>query len=328
MRKPATSAPFTVRDPLAPLAPIACVAPTSPGAPTAPGALEHALVLEAKVFWGRDLVAVRHVRARRVLRAADLGLGVHLPYGDGLVVASVDERGALVLRLPDGAVVPTGCQMTLRFGRSTLRLELVPDDVSSLPRTRADGRAAAGILLAAALHVIALLVITRGPASGAVTEEVARQAFQRMLVAAEASAVAQLDATGEAPHEALPEPHIEPRAAASSSAAAARSQGAPRVPSRGLTVRGGDAATSRGELTEAAAFGILGLIAREEIGAGASAAFATEPPGDSRTFPPPTVDELGSGALALSGVGSGAGGLGAGVPLSGVLALATTRTSP
>ena len=73
------------------------------------------VLVEAKLVWAGDALGITYVRPKALVRVADLGLEVALP--DELVIAQKDGAG-VALVLPNGALVPEACRMTLRFGRA------------------------------------------------------------------------------------------------------------------------------------------------------------------------------------------------------------------
>ena len=151
------------------------------------------LLVEAKLLWGRDTLAVRHIPARGEVHVRDLALDA--PGCDDLVVGSVDPTtGAFSLRLPNGELVPAGCRMTLRMGRALLRLALVPDDVAKLPRARRDPLVAFGLLAAAVLHLVVLATIAHSRSDEGETEQAARATMLRMVASAEERALAEVAA--------------------------------------------------------------------------------------------------------------------------------------
>ncbi|MDB5215961.1 MAG: putative abductin-like protein [Myxococcaceae bacterium] len=313
--------------------------PTSSGssAPSAPGA--GPLLLEAKLLWGRDTLAVKHVPSRglREIRVRDLGLDV--AGCDDLLVGSVDEAtGSFTLRLPNGAPVPAGCRMTLRMGRALLRLSLVADDVAKLPRARRDPLVAFGILAAAALHLIVLATIAHSRSDEGESEQAARATMLQMVASAEERALSELAAAQQKTRETRAEELAAAAAIASTPAKEEAKAGNPSkaadAAARARITRGDDrhAATTARATTnadrdrrdgdhdreEAASFGILSLLAGDAHAARAgSAAFAPETGRSAmgNIFGQTIDDAAGIGGLGLSGAGEGGGGKGAGVPL-------------
>lgn len=315
-----------------------------PGAGDAPGA-EQARLLEARLSWGRELLAVRHVgsnlalslslslsRARRAIRVRDLGLDAC--GADDLVVATRDARGELTLRLPGGAAVPPGCAMALRLGRATLRLSLVADDAEAPPPPRLDSRIALGVIAAAALHVTVMGFVVAGRAPAGADAEASRETMQRIMASAEERALAELAAAQAAAAKAEP---VKP--ADGAPAATKKDEGTAGNPAR--TNDGSVARITRGEdrrlrearrstepptstpseRDEAATFGILALLAgttRPTTGGNSAFAAETGPSAMGNIFGQTIDDAAGVGGLGLSGAGEGAGGLGAGVPLGAV----------
>lgn len=266
------------------------------------------VLLEAKLVWGRDTIAVRHVRPRAELCLRDLALDV--PGSPDLVIAGVDDAGAFGLLLPNGANVPADCRMTLRMGRAVLRLTLVTDDLVMMPPPKADRRAAFGVLAAAALHLVLLGLVAHGRAvdAGPASEQVAMETMQRMVAAAEDRALAELAAAQE-------RSAAEAASAAALPAAAAEHPVAAAEPS--VTPTMNPAIVPAGtERQEAARFGMLAVLApRGAAPRGQTSAFDrwAGPPARGDIFAQTIDDAAGLGGLHLSGVGEGGGGFGGGV---------------
>ena len=272
--------------------PYASIEAQSPAA-SAPGSADSAarpLLLEAKLLWGRDTLAVRHVPARGEVRVRDLTVDV--PGCDDLLVGSIDPTTrAFALRLPNGTAVPVGCRMTLRMGRALLRLALVPDDVAKLPRARRDPLVAFGILAAAVLHVVVLATIARSRGDEGETEQAARATMLRMVASAEERALSEVAAAQQKTRETRAE---ELAAAAAVAGTAEKEEAKAGNPSkndgaaaRARITRGDDrhATTTSDETNptrardherdDAASFGILSLLAGDASSARAgSSAFA------------------------------------------------------
>jgi outer membrane biosynthesis protein TonB len=303
----------------------------------APGAVGPCpLLLEAKLVWGRDTLAVRHVSARGAVRVRDLSLAV--PGCDDLVVGSVDPAtGTFALRLPNGNLVPEGCRMTVRIGRALLRLTLVPDDIAKLPRTRHDSLVAFGLLAAAALHLVMLGTVAHSRSDEGETEQAARATMLRMVASAEERALSELAAVQQTTRETRAE---ELAAAAAVASTPEKEEAKAGNPSK----RDGAAARTRitrgderhaaivtpttspskkhdTERDESATFGILALLAGEESSTRpGSSAFAPETGRSAmgNIFGQTIDDAAGIGGLGLSGAGEGGGGKGAGIPLGSI----------
>jgi|GEM_PF-3635542 len=261
------------------------------------------VVVEARLFWGKDLLGVRHVAPRRgrPLRIADLGLPI--PCGDDVVVARSDgDRTRLVL--PAGVDAPPGCRVTLRLGRSTLRLALVPDDADTSAKPIVGRRVAGGVVAAALLHLVVTLLFASGEPAPRVGERAldARASFERYLATAEEHARAELEGAMDAP----------PAAPASIEARADVEPAASRHGARAPVV------------TESPAhFGVVAVIAQSAARV-AESAFARADAPAARDLFATSIHDVGGGVL--SGIGEGGGGLGAGVPMAGYAAF--TRNAP
>ena len=301
--------------------PIASVETVEAGARPDPGL---GVLLEAKLVWGRDTIAVRHVRPRAELRLRDLALEV--PGSPDLVVAGVDEAGAFGLRLPNGANVPADCRMTLRMGRAVLRLTLVTDDLVMMPPPTADRRAAFGVLAAAVLHLVLLGFVAHGRAvdDAPASEQAAMETMQRMVAAAEDRALAELaaaqerSAVEESASPAGPSTAETPQASTGVAAAAeAKAKAsAPAAHMNEAIVKVRATTDAAAERYEAARFGLLAVLApRGGAPRGPTSAFQrwAGPPARGDIFAQSIDDAVGLGGLRLSGVGEGGGGSGGGV---------------
>jgi len=274
------------------------------------------LVLEATHLWGRDTLGIRHVATRSVLRVRDLDLEV--PGCADLVLGSVDDAGAFRLRLPNGALVPEGCRMTLRMGRTMLRLALVADDAVKLPRARPGKRMALGIIGAAALHLTVLGLMSHARVDEGASEQAARETMQRMVSAAEDRAMTEL-------YAALDKSRLEPGMSAPTpdkeQAAAGNPSKVTETTARLRLTKGENRRADRPGREEVSTFGILSLLAGDEAGAHAgSSAFAAEsgPSAMGNIFGQTIDDAAGMGGLGLTGPGQGAGGFGAGAKLGSI----------
>jgi hypothetical protein len=265
------------------------------------------LLLEARLSWGRDTLAIRHVRARGEVRVRDLSLAV--PGCDELLIGSVDPKtGTFALRLPNGNAVPEGCRMTVRLGRALLRLTLVPDDVAKLPRAGRDSRVAFGLIAAAALHLMVLATIAHSRSDEGETEQAARATMLRMVASAEERALSELAAVQQKTRDT--------RAEELAAAAAVAS-----TPDQEEAKAGNPTRTRETDRAEAATFGILSLLAGEESSTRpGSSAFAPETGRSAmgNIFGQTIDDAAGIGGLGLSGAGEGGGGKGAGIPLGSI----------
>lgn len=261
--------------------------------------------------------------ARAQLTLRDVGADV--PGAPGLVIAR-EEGGTLVLCLPNGAAVPEGCRMTLRMGRTLLRLTLVADDADVLPPVRPDSRIALGIIAAAAVHLVVLGLVAHGRAPQGAEEQAALETMQRMVASAEERALLEVASAKErSASEMVPVPKHEPKPAALAGTPA-KERGRAGNPSRtssgkARVTRGEEPRATRPGDAEVATFGILALLAGPEGGdrAGSSAFAAEEGPAAMGSIFGQTIhDAEGMGGLGLSGAGEGGGGRGAGVPLASI----------
>lgn len=104
-------------------------------------------VVEARLLWGKDVLAIRHLRAGGAVSIADFDLpGID----DGALVVARD--GALLL--PTGARVPEGFAVKLRCGRATVVLALVDDDAPRIPRVTRSRMIASSVAIVAVLNVL------------------------------------------------------------------------------------------------------------------------------------------------------------------------------
>lgn len=302
-------------------APIASIETVEAGARPDAGT---GVLLEAKLVWGRDTIAVRHLRPRAELRLRDLALDV--PGSPELVIAGVDAAGAFGLRLPNGADVPADCRMTLRMGRAVLRLTLVTDDLVMMPPPRADRRAAFGVLAAAVLHLVLLGFVAHGRAGddAPASEQAAMEIMQRMVAAAEDRALAELAAAQERSAASAAEHQASAATAVPPAENAQKHPGVAAVPEASVAtgsmnaaiVGAGTPARAADERHEAAHFGMLAVLApRGGAPRGHTSAFErwAGPPARSDIFAESIDDAAGLGGLHLSGVGEGGGGFGGGV---------------
>ena len=274
------------------------------------------VLLEATLLWGRETLGIRHLPTRSRIRVGDLGMDV-LGCAD-LELGSVDETGTFRLRLPNGAVVPEGCRMTVRMGPALLRLALVADDAVKLPRALPSTRTALGILAAAALHLTVLGLMSHARADEGASEQAARETMQRMVASADDRASRELAA-------ALEKSRLEPGMSAPTpdkeQAAAGNPSKVTETAARLRITKGETRRADRPGREEVSSFGILSLLAGDESGAHAgSSAFAAEsgPSAMGNIFGSTIDDAAGMGGLGLTGPGQGAGGFGAGVKLGSI----------
>jgi hypothetical protein len=289
--------------------------------PRAPDTAVSSVLIEAKLVWAGDVLAVAHVRPRALVRVRDLGLDV--PAGHDLVVAHAEiVNGRIVdagLVLPNGVCVPGGHRMSVRIGRAILKLAFVEDDAEIVPRFAGDRRTAYGILGAAALHLVALGLVVHGRAPDNATDEVAMETMKGYLAAAEARANAELaQAMAAAP------PNDVEGGSTSSLASHTPGKQAPKPdegtagdPSR--VKEGARARVTRGSDTRAAkpddralaaSFGLLSILGADKTGqeAGSSPwAADTGRAAMGNIWGTRIDDAAGAAGLSLSGAGSGAG---------------------
>jgi hypothetical protein len=276
------------------------------------------LLVEATLLWGRDTLDVRHLAVRPELRVRDLGMEV--PGCADLLLGTTDDAGSFRLKLPNGALVPDGCRMTLRIGRTMLRLAVVADDAVRLPRARLGTRAALGIVGAAALHLTVLGLMAHSRVDEGASEQAARETMQRMVSAAEDRALAELAAAQEKTRVET-SPGMSARTPDKEQAAAGSVSKQTETAARMRTTKGEDRRAQKPEREEVATFGILALLAGAEAGAHVgSSAFAAEsgPSAMGNIFGQTIDDAAGMGGLGLTGPGQGGGGYGAGVKLASI----------
>ena len=275
-------------------------------------------LLEATLLWGQGTLGVRHLATRPVVRVGDLGMDVS--GSADLVVGSVDAAGVFRLQLPNGALVPHGCRMTVRMGRTLLRLALVADDAVRLPRAIPSTRTALGILGAAALHLTVLGLMSHARVDEAASEQAARETMQRMVSSAEDRASKELAAALDKPRVET-SPGMSAPAADKEQAAAGNLSKVTETPARLRLTKGESRHADKPGREEVSTFGILSLLAGNETGAHAgSSAFAVEsgPSAMGNIFGQTIDDAAGMGALGLTGPGQGGGGFGAGVKLGSI----------
>jgi hypothetical protein len=300
----------TERTSVIPYASIEAVTPANAATDGAP------LLLEATLLWGRDTLALRHLPPRGVVRVCDLAMEV--PGCPDLVLGGVDATGTFRLRLPSGALVPDGCRMTLRMGRTMLRLALVADDAVKLPRALPSKRLALGVLGAAALHVTVLGLMSHARIDEGTSEQAARETMQRIVSAAEERATAELAAAIE---RSRTEPGMSAPTPDKEQAAAGNPSKTTETAARLRHTQGETRRADKPGREEVSTFGILSLLAGDEAGAHAgSSAFAAEsgPSAMGNIFGQTIDDAAGMGGLGLTGPGQGAGGFGAGVKLGSI----------
>ena len=296
------------------------------------------VLVEAKLSWGRDVLAVRHAKlrgARNELLVSDLGLEV--PTGHDLVIATRAVDGTRALQLPNGTSVPEGYVMTLHLGGATIRLALVADDIVVPLRFRPDARFAFGVIAAATLHIGVMGFLAAGRAPAGSQEENARAAMQSLLTKADERAQAELARLDE---EAAKAKIVEP--ANGDGVARKEKEGSAGNPARtnddgrakdargesrhASTGQRPDSKTSADTRDEVATFGLLAILnGGKPVHAGTSPwSTETGPSAMGSIFGTTIHDAAGVGGLGLSGAGEGAGGIADQVELGSIATLGRT----
>ncbi len=281
------------------------------------------VLVEAKLSWHDDVLAIEHVDPKRVLRVGDLGLPV-VP--DAELIVSRIEDGRVVLVRPDGDQVPDGCRMTVDLGEASLHLALVAREGESIPRRTPDGRVLGGVLLAAALHGAVIALAFHGRAAGGDEDEAAVATMRGYLAAADERAAR--DAVNVLP----PPPREEPEDGAPAPTAT-KEEGTAGHPVH--TNENARARDSKGVVRHAkesgeedpSLFGLLSIMSAERVGDRAgSSPWATDlgPAAMGNMFGATIEDAAGSGGLGLSGQGAGGGGKGEGVSLGAMHGMSGT----
>jgi hypothetical protein len=274
------------------------------------------VLVEAKLFWGPDLLGVAHVRPENEVRIAQLGLEV--PGGHEHVVARV-EGGCVALVTPSGERVPPGCRMTLRLGRARLRLTLVDDDVPVLPKPKSDPMLRRAVLGAAILHLGVAAIVVHGRASEASLSNADLPAMQRMLAAADERAAEEL-AASLASSGPTTLPSTDRGAEKKPDEGAAGNPSRTTENKRARITKRSDGDERAAMFAEATSFGMIGLVSASPMPEGGRSRFA-EPLGESsmgNLFGDSIGDAIGAAGLDLSGAGEGAGGFGGGVQMGGI----------
>lgn len=293
------------------------------------------VLVEARLSWGKDVLAVTHARFRAARNELLIGdLSIDVPDGHDIVVARRGKGGAIALQLPNGTAVPEGYRMTLHLGAATLRLALVADDIVVPLRFRPDARFAFGVIAAASLHIVVMGFLAAGRAPAGAQDENARAAMQGLLEKAELRAQAEAARIEE---EATKVRLLEP--AKGAAAARKEAEGSAGNPAR--TDDGGRAKDTRGEnrhatydqksdgkstaptREEVATFGLLAILAGGKPVQGGSSPWATETgqAAMGNIFGTTIHDAAGVGGLGLSSAGEGAGGVADEVKLGAISTL-------
>jgi hypothetical protein len=323
------------------------------------------VLLEAKLLWAGDVIDVAHVRvapapprtwarararagarargvdaargldaardARREVRVRELGLAV--PGGDDIVVARVSDDGVASLVTPAGELVPAACLMTIRLGRTALRLALVDDAGAAhgdgspagagLRRTPGDARLRRGLLGAAVLHLALLALAVQGRASDAMVEDDALDSMRGYVASLDARALGDTAAAAAEKEDARDDATF---ASKKPDEGAAGAPSRPSKPARARAALPELARADRPEATEVATFGMIGIATAGSDRARTSAFAGDEPARGGvagNIFGSSIDDALGAGGLGLSSAGQGGGGQGAGVPLTTLGVLGT-----
>ncbi|WP_146649594.1 hypothetical protein [Labilithrix luteola] len=241
-----------------------------------------ASVVEAQLFWERELQAVRHVTLGEELRLEDLNL--ELPTELDLLVARRDGERSPFFVLPNGVVVPEGNRMSLRIGRLTLRLAFVVDDTPALPRVPLDPRVRLGVLAGVAVHLVFVSFFAFSPPEVVEHASAPFVSIRRTFVSPQALGL--VDSTSE---------ETESTAPAIGEPVAVEDRPAP------VTVT---TAAAPKALDSAANFGMLALLARQPPRARSPFARETK---TTRAVFDGAAEALAVGGLELSGIGEAGG---------------------
>lgn len=262
------------------------------------------MLIEARLTWGGDVLAVAHTRARDLVRLSDFALtGFE---DDAAIVA---DAGRL------------WCDAVQR-GSAIIRFTLV-DDAEELPFGElGEFRTTKGVLLAAALHATMLVIAFLGQAAPNDDEQLAT--MRSYLAASDARSLidAETIADPESPNDDvalamksdLPASPLQPR----TDGPTARPHGSPVV----------DPVAARNkELADAREFGMVHLLAAADAAAKKDNLFLSwvGPMPIGSTFGPHVYDGADFGGAPLSGIGIGGGGSGAGVGLDFVAPMFGTK---
>lgn len=267
-------------------------------------------LIEARLTWGDDTLAITHVRPRAQLRIRDLGLPIaHTP---DLVIA----RG-------------TKLEPDLHLGDVALRLALVEDDATSFPFVfPTEPRVALAVAAAAALHLVVLTLFMHGRIPPDSAEADARDAMKQYLAKAEERA-ARAEAEKAPPMTTPPDGAEAAMAPGAGTANGGRGtpseEGTAGDPSRTRdgaryrVTRGSDTRADRPEERALVAqFGLLSILGADTSGQNAGRSPWAAETGRSamgNIFGATIHDAAGQAGLGLSGAGSGGGGLGGGVSM-------------
>ena len=112
-------------------------------------------LIEGRLIWGENCVAVAHVEPGEVVRIADFGLPIP---GDDQLIISALRHGRPILIHEDGECAPAGSSVTIVRDDLALALCLVERNPARLPLELGDLRVAQGVFLAAILHATILLM--------------------------------------------------------------------------------------------------------------------------------------------------------------------------
>ena len=149
------------------------------------------ILLEARISWDGEVIAVTHVRAGSEVRLQAL------VSGEANVVVGRSFADGFGLVLPTGAPVPAGKGMTLRSGRRRIELAIVEDDSPAelAERPSFDRRVLYGFAAACAVHIAVVVgALTSGPSSADIEASSERE-LTGYLAAAEMRAETEALAT-------------------------------------------------------------------------------------------------------------------------------------
>jgi hypothetical protein len=238
--------------------------------------------IEARLYWGEDLLAVTHTAPRNGLRFEDLGLPA----------------------LPDG-------------GDVSVQLAIVPKIDAGIPRHSSDGRAFGAILAAAAIHVVLAALAFHGRAAPGDEEAAAHAAMMTYAAAIDARGHEKIE-----PRPAPKEQKGTDAPAEKSGVAGnpARTNDVGRMKeTRGSELHASRPEPGGNEIMTT--FSMLTLVAADHPGDDAGfSPWATDLGRSAmgNMFGATIDDAAGNGGLGLTGNGEGGGGKGKGVGFGGI----------
>lgn len=243
--------------------------------------------IEAKLYWGSELLEITYTAARGDLRLEDVRI-------EDLGLPALPEDGDL-----------------------SVELAIVPRVEKPIPRSSGDGRVASGLIIAASLHLVLGALAFHGRASSDEEEESARTAMKAYVAAIDARATVKDDL----PLAPIAEKDV---AAHDEKSGAAGNPARTNDVGRMKATRGDErhAANPKASGNEVSTFGMLALVAADHPGENAgSSPWAKDlgPSAMGNMFGATIDDAFGSGGLGLTGNGEGGGGKGKGVGIDGVL---------